>query len=214
MNNPAGTIVPDNITSSHYSGTGGILQPFINLVPDQNQQLAEAAAMELFVSMFQDCFRLTGDLNDHYTNQLMNQFRSNSSDPFQEFSIRFLERAYAIFQTLQSQATIQEPNIPRLQDNSPYLAQNMPNDSWLSSAPAVLSIQDQNAWLGHFPVPEDMLNSPPQLLPSVGLNNWTEFSATQFSEYGANIAFLGSQFDLSNVDSLSTAPPTSLSIAS
>lgn len=134
---------------------------------EHTQHLAEAAAMELFVSMFRDCFRRRGDLNDYYMDRLMTQTRHMDPEPVQQFSTRFLERAYSIFQRLQSHAGINALPANHPADMPTYSNNSTMYTVGIASEPTFQTSQLNGVWLGHFPVPDEMLRNPPG--PSVSV---------------------------------------------
>ncbi|KAF2691477.1 hypothetical protein K458DRAFT_954 [Lentithecium fluviatile CBS 122367] len=115
------------------------------------------AALDLFESMFRDSFRRPGDLGDYYLDQLvLGQASQLPPEQIQAFADRFRDRAIEIVGMLQLQA---ENNTPQA-NISPDLPTSG-NDTRAMEAELDLSTSPHNqAWLGQFPVPEQMLADP------------------------------------------------------
>lgn len=146
-----------------------------DLYHDSNSYLnhpAEAAAMELFASMFRDSFLRPGDLNDHFMDQLMVRASQMSREELQTFSGRFRQRALFILHRLQLQSPLQphvHPRFPlqvqRLQNQESFPGSIEPTnhiDQFPFDDPAnfnsiIRSIELDDLWLTYFPVPQDML---------------------------------------------------------
>lgn len=185
----------------------GFIQP--DAGAQQARPLAEIAAEDLFVSMFQDHFRQRGDLHDFYVLQIMQQVREMGPDAVQQFSTRFLERAYSIFQSLQGRVESNSPREGQTRDIHPMI-NGFPVSGNLIQEES--TIQASQLWLDHFPVPEEMQHSPGNTYPDVMALLGPHLSpslAHGDSEY--ELLDIGNQF----VDPHSThAPTSSVSVSS
>jgi hypothetical protein len=170
---------------------------------ERTQQVAEAAATGLFVSMFQDCFRRPGDLNDYHMEQMMRQAGTMNPEPIQQFSNSFLQQAYSIFQALQSRV-ISEPTYVAGPDFTfPWIDNPTLHDNRLSPEVTQQTVQYDNTWIDRFPVPEEMTN-----VPSGPVHVLTESSLHQ------NLRTIGSHLDFPNKGSFTAALSSSVSVGS
>jgi hypothetical protein len=131
--------------------------------PESASEQAEAAAVELFASMFRDSFRQPGDLNDYYMDQFMRQASIMSPEQLQQFSDRFQARTSNILGRLQVLSQPQDRDTFLQTLDGSTLEGNSLNGSTLAGNSFGGPFEDQamipndDLWLPYLPVPSHML---------------------------------------------------------